>query len=40
MRDAEATVLRTDECSTIIARSDGESVYFMWGEEHIYREDA
>lgn len=38
--DAETTVLRTDECSTIIARSDGESIYFMWGEEHIYRDAA
>ena len=33
--DAEATVLRTDELSTIVARSDGESIYFMWGEEHL-----
>lgn len=35
LRDAEVTVFRTDECSTIIARSDGESIYFMWGEEHL-----
>jgi competence protein ComEC len=40
LRDAEVTVFRTDECSTIIARSDGESIYFMWGEEHIFRDAA
>lgn len=33
--DAEATVLRTDELSTIVARSDGTDIYFMWGEEHL-----
>lgn len=40
LRDAEVTVLRTDEHSTIVARSDGEDIYFMWGEEHIYRDAA
>lgn len=35
LRDAEVTVLRTDECETIIARSDGEDIYFMWGQENI-----
>lgn len=39
-RDAEAMVLRTDECSTIIARSDGNDIRFMWGEEHIFRDAA
>ncbi|MBQ2892919.1 MAG: MBL fold metallo-hydrolase [Oscillospiraceae bacterium] len=33
--DAEATVLRTDELSTIVARSDGTDIYFMWGAEHL-----
>ena len=36
LRDAEVAVLRTDESSTIIARSDGKDIYFMWGEEHIF----
>jgi len=40
LRDAEATVLRTDESSTIVVRSDGENLYFMWGDEHIFREAA
>jgi competence protein ComEC len=40
LRDAEVNVLRTDECSTIIARSDGNDIYFMWGDEHIFREAA
>lgn len=35
LRDAEVTVLRTDECETIVARSDGKDIYFMWGNEHI-----
>ncbi len=35
LRDAEVMVLRTDECSTIIARSDGKNIYMLWGEEHI-----
>jgi competence protein ComEC len=39
-RDAEAMVLRTDECSTIVARSDGNDIRFMWGEEHIFRDAA
>ena len=33
LRDAESIVLRTDECSTIVARSDGKDIYFMWGED-------
>lgn len=40
LRDAEVTVLRTDECSTIIARSDGKSIYFMWGDDHQYQNAA
>lgn len=40
LRDAEVTVFRTDEQSTIIARSDGKDIYWMWGEEHIFREAA
>lgn len=36
LRDAEVAVLRTDESSTIIARSDGKDIYFMWGEENIF----
>ncbi|MBQ8768307.1 MAG: MBL fold metallo-hydrolase [Oscillospiraceae bacterium] len=36
LRDAEVTVLRTDECSTIVARSDGKDIYLLWGEEHIF----
>lgn len=35
LRDAEVIVLRTDECETIIARSDGKDIYFMWGNEHV-----
>lgn len=33
--DAEVTVLRTDVCETIIARSDGKDIYLLWGTEHI-----
>jgi beta-lactamase superfamily II metal-dependent hydrolase len=40
LRDAEVMVLRTDECGTIVARSDGTDIRFMWGEEHIFREAA
>ncbi len=40
LRDAEVTVLRTDECETIIARSDGKDIYFMWGNENIFRDAA
>lgn len=39
-RDAEASVLRTDEYSTIVARSDGTDIRFMWGAEHIFRDAA
>ncbi len=39
-RDAEAMVLRTDECSTIVARSDGKDIYLLWGEEHVFRDAA
>ena len=35
LRDAEVMVLRTDECETIIARSDGTDIYLLWGEEHL-----
>lgn len=35
LRDAEVIVLRTDECETIVARSDGKDIYFMWGNEHV-----
>ena len=34
LEDAEVVVLRTDECETIIARSDGKDIYFMWGQEN------
>jgi len=40
LRDAEVMVLRTDESSTIIARSDGKDIYLLWGEEHIFRDAA
>ena len=36
LRDAEVMVMRTDEYSTIIARSDGKDIYLLWGEEHIF----
>ena len=36
-RDAEVMVLRTDDCSTIIARSDGKDIYFMWGQENLMK---
>lgn len=39
-RDAEAIVLRTDESSTIIARSDGENITFLWGDDHLYQDAA
>lgn len=40
LRDAEATVLRTDENETIVVRSDGEDLYFLWGEENILQNAA
>ena len=35
LEDAEVAVLRTDECETIVARSTGTDIYFMWGTEHL-----
>ena len=40
LEDAESIILRTDECATIIARSDGESIYFLWGDDHLYQDAA
>ena len=35
LEDAEAMILRTDECEGIIARSDGKDIYLLWGNENI-----
>ncbi len=40
LRDAEVSVLRTDENETIVIRSDGNELYLLWGEEHILRNAA
>ena len=40
LEDAESIILRTDECSTIVARSDGESIYFLWGDDYLYQDAA
>lgn len=40
LQDAEATILRTDECTSIIARSDGENITFLWGDDHLYQDAA
>ena len=40
LEDAESIILRTDECATIVARSDGESSYFLWGDDHLYQDAA
>lgn len=40
LRDAEVTVLRTDEQSTIIANSDGERISFIWGDDVYWSELA
>ena len=33
LRDAEVTVMRTDELSSIVAKSDGKNIVFLWGQE-------
>ena len=40
LEDAESIILRTDECATIVARSDGESIYFLWGDDYLYQDAA
>lgn len=40
LEDAESIILRTDESSTIIARSDGENITFLWGDDHLYQDAA
>lgn len=40
LRDAETTVLRTDEYGTIVVRSDGKDLSFLWGEEHLLNDAA
>ena len=40
LEDAESIILRTDESSTIIARSDGKNITFLWGDDHLYQDAA